>query len=74
MSKLLSYDYEIIYKPGQEICAVDTLSRVAGKPILHVLFMSQTSLWDTIKSITSTDLYMKKIRKLAAEKLGKSYS
>jgi hypothetical protein len=49
VSKLLGYDYEIIYKPGRENSVVDALSRVIGSPSLNTLFVPQTSLWQVLK-------------------------
>lgn len=44
VSKLLGYDYEIIYKPGKENKVADALSRVTGSPSLNSLFLPQSSL------------------------------
>lgn len=57
VTKLLGYDYEILYKPGRENNAVNPLSRVASSPTLDALFVSQTLLWDTIKTEASAYHY-----------------
>jgi hypothetical protein len=49
VAKLLTYDYEIIYRPGRENSAADALSRKQGSPILHHIFTSQVSVWQEIK-------------------------
>lgn len=61
VSKLLGYDYEIVYKPGKENHVADALSRVSGSPSLNSLFLPQSSLWDRIKATLSSDPYMIKI-------------
>ena len=73
ISKLLGYDYEITYKPGQQNSATDALSRVPGSPTLNALFTSQVSIWDAIKEETKTDPYMQKVGKLALESPGVPY-
>ena len=74
MTKLLGYDYEIKCKPGRENNAEDALSRVAGSPTLDALFVSQTQLWDTIKTEACDNPYMKKTSKQATENLGVPYN
>ena len=49
MAKLLGYDYEILYKPGEKNYATDALSRVVGNPSLYTLFAPQVELWEEIK-------------------------
>ncbi|KAF2325569.1 hypothetical protein GH714_030457 [Hevea brasiliensis] len=74
VSKLLGYDYEIIYKPGNENLAADTLSRMVGSPHLDAIVVSQAQIWDEIKEVAINHLYMQKIGKLATEKLGVPYT
>lgn len=74
VSKLLGYDYEIIYKPGKENKVADALSRVQGSPSLNALFMPHASLWDRIKSLASTDPYMIDLDIKATAKPGQPYS
>lgn len=73
ISKLLGYDYEILYKPGKENDAADALSRVSGSPSLDALFVSQSPLWDTIKKEAETHPYMIKIGKEATTTPGNPY-
>ena len=58
VTNLLGYDYEITYKPGRDNNAADALSRVMGSLRLNTLFVSHTSLWDTIKTEARTNPYM----------------
>ncbi|KAF2293986.1 hypothetical protein GH714_006085 [Hevea brasiliensis] len=74
VSKLLGYDYEIVYKPGKENKVADALSRVQGSPSLNALFMPHASLWDRLKSLASTDPYMIDLDKKATAKPGQPYS
>ncbi|KAL4379488.1 hypothetical protein GQ457_02G040490 [Hibiscus cannabinus] len=66
VSKLMGYDYEIRYRPGRTNNAADALSRVAGSPSLHSLFVSHTQLWDLIRKDADDSPYMRKIRQLAS--------
>lgn len=74
VSKLLGYDYEIIYKPGKENTVANALSRITGSPSLNALFIPHTSLWDQIKATISTHPYMIKLGRLASENPGVPYS
>ncbi|CAL9217877.1 unnamed protein product [Arabidopsis halleri] len=65
MGKLVGYDYEITYKPGNTNVAADALSRVAGSPVLNAIFVQHTTLWDEIRTAASGDEYMQRISKLA---------
>lgn len=49
VTKLLGDDYEILYRPGRENSAADSLSRVPGSPTLQALSVPQVSLWEDIK-------------------------
>ena len=73
VSKLLGYEYEIIYKSGKENSAADALSRRADSPCLNALFVSQAQIWDNIKEEANNHPYMQKIGKLATESPGKPY-
>lgn len=68
MSKLLGYDYEIIYKPSKENSAVYALSCVIGSPYINTIFVSQAQIWDEIKETVVNHPYIQKIGKLAIEK------
>lgn len=74
VTKLLGYDYEITYKPGRDNNAADALSRVSGSPSLDSLFVSHTSLWDTIKTEAHTNPYMMQISSKAITNPGVLYS
>lgn len=74
VSKLLGYDYEIIYKPGKENKVVDALSRISGSPSLNSLYLPHTSLWDQIKSHLASDPYMINVSRLASTNPGHPYS
>jgi len=74
VTKLLGYDYEITYKPGRDNNAADALSRVRGSPSLDSLFVSKTSLWDTIKTEARNNPYMMTISSKATTNPGVPYS
>lgn len=74
MSKILGYDYEIIYKPGKENSAADALSRVVGSPCLDALFVSQAQIWDNIKEEAANHPCMQRIGRLATEQPGRPYT
>ncbi|KAL8109802.1 hypothetical protein AgCh_025771 [Apium graveolens] len=67
VSKLLGYDYEIIYRPGQDNAATDAFSWVMNSPSLAALFVPETSLWDANKNKVFGNLYMQKISKSASD-------
>ncbi|KAH9658539.1 hypothetical protein KPL70_023536 [Citrus sinensis] len=69
MSKLMGYDYEIVYRPGRENKAADALSRRSDSPLLYLLFVSQIAIWDEIKEATSSDEYMQTILTVKFETL-----
>lgn len=73
VSKLLGFDYEIIFKPGKENKVANALSRVVGSPSLHGLFLPHTSLWDQIRATASTHPYMIHVGNLAKNKPGDPY-
>jgi len=74
VSKLLGYDYEIVYKPGKENSAADALSRMTGSPCLSHLSVPQSTVWDQLKAEAVSLPYMKKIGKLADENPGSPYT
>ncbi|KAL4318769.1 hypothetical protein GQ457_18G015560 [Hibiscus cannabinus] len=74
VSKLLGYDYEILYKPGKENSAADALSRVVSTTYLAALTIPQSHIWDEIRNVAVDHPYMKKIGKLAREKPGTPYA
>lgn len=45
MSKLVGYDYDIVYKPDKTKSAADALSRVPDSPTLAAISVPQTSIW-----------------------------
>lgn len=50
LSKLLGYDYEIVYKKGKENVAADALSRVQGPELLTLTLLSvSTDLVERVK-------------------------
>ncbi|KAJ0704368.1 putative nucleotidyltransferase, Ribonuclease H [Helianthus annuus] len=57
LSKLMGYDYEIVYKKGVENQVADALSRVSG-PALFTMSLStlDRSLWDRIKKSWQEDM------------------
>ncbi|RVX10239.1 hypothetical protein CK203_016298 [Vitis vinifera] len=44
VTKLLGYDYEIVYRPGRENLVADVLSWVSRSPILNALFVLHDGL------------------------------
>lgn len=74
VSKLLGFDYEIVYKSEKENMVADALSRVSGSPCLNALFLPHTSLWDQIRSTITTHPYMINISRLASNNPGSFYS
>ena len=73
ITKLLGYDYEIVYKIGKDNSTTDALSQVDGNPCLNHLFIPQASIWATIKKKTSEHPYMIRISKEAIEQLREPY-
>lgn len=67
VAKLLSYDYEIYYKPGSENSVADTLSKAVGDPKLDALFVSWFKVGEDIKKATVGHTYLERISKLAKE-------
>lgn len=67
VAKLLGYDYEIIYRPGYENSAADTLSHKLGSPILHNIFLPQVSIWEDIKQATTNDPYIQSMGRKAVD-------
>jgi len=74
VSKLLGYDYEIVYKAGKENSAADALSRMTGSPCLSHLSVPQIHVWDQLKAEAVSHPYMKKIGKLATENPDSPYT
>jgi len=74
VSKLLGYDYEIVYKAGKENSAADALSRMTGSPCLSHLSVPQIHVWDQLKVEAVSHPYMKKIGKLATENPDSPYT
>ena len=61
MAKLLSCDYEIIYRLGHENSVVDALSHVPRSHILNGLFIPQVELWEDMKKSSKDHPYMEHI-------------
>ena len=74
MSKLVGYDYDIVYKPGKTNSAADALSRVPNSPILNALSVPHTSFWDDLRALASSDPYLLRIGVAAKGKPGLPYS
>lgn len=74
VTKLMGYDYEILYKPGRENSAADALSRKQGSPVLQAIFTPQVTLWDEIKAAATTDTYIQQMGRLAVENPAGSYT
>lgn len=49
VTKLLGYEYEIMYRPGRENNAADSLSREAGSPTLWAISSPQFTIWAELK-------------------------
>lgn len=73
VSKLLKYDYEILYKLGQENAIVDALSQITSGSRLDTLYACNSQIWDTIKDETTTYPYKQKIGTQADSQLGEPY-
>ncbi|XP_022019611.1 uncharacterized protein LOC110919656 [Helianthus annuus] len=76
LSKLMGFDYEIVYKQGVENRAVDALSRVQG-PTLFTISLStmDPTLLDKIKQSRVTDSVLyHKLKKLQAGNLLQHYN
>lgn len=74
MGKLVSYDYEITYKPVSSNKAANALSSAHGSPILNAVFVQQTSLWDDIREFAKTYTYMQQIGDFETSNPGNPYS
>ncbi|KAF8101305.1 hypothetical protein N665_0207s0001 [Sinapis alba] len=74
MTKLVGYDYNIIYKPGKSNAAVDALSLVTDSPLLAAVSVPQASIWNDLWCLASTDPYLIRIGTAATEKPGRPYS
>ena len=61
VAKLMGYDYEIVYKPGRDNSAADSLSRKPGSPTLHHMFTPQVHLWDEIREASKGDPYITQV-------------
>ena len=68
VAKLMGYDYEIVYKPGRDNSAADSLSRKPGSPTLHHMFTPQVHLWDEIREASKGDPYITQVGCEAATK------
>lgn len=65
VAKLMGYDWEIVYKPGRENSAADSLSRKPGSPTLHQMF-TQVHLWDEIREASKGDPYITQVGREAS--------
>ena len=57
-TKLLGYDYQILYRPGKENSIANTLSRRAESPMIHVIHLATVSIWDEIRVASTNDAYI----------------
>ena len=57
-TKLLGYDYQILYRPGKENLIANTLSRRAESPMIHVIHLATVSIWDEIRVASTNDAYI----------------
>ncbi|RVW48758.1 Transposon Tf2-8 polyprotein [Vitis vinifera] len=73
MSKLVGYDYEIVYKPGKTNQAADALSRNMTSPCLNVFFVPQVQVWDEIRREANSNPYMQRIGQLATKQPRQPY-
>ena len=64
----MGYDYEIVYKLGQDNSVADSLSRKSGSLTLHHMFTPQVHLWDEIREASKGDPYITQMGCEAAAK------
>lgn len=74
MGKLVGYDYEITYKLGSVNAAADALSCHADNPLLNVIFVQTSSLWNELREVVKSDLYLLKLTQLATQSPGRPYT
>ena len=62
MSKLMGYDYEIIYKQGKENVVADGLSRINGAQLLNMTLSTlHSDLLADIKNSWTQDTYLQQL-------------
>ncbi|CAL1390315.1 unnamed protein product [Linum trigynum] len=74
LSKLMGYDYDIIYKPGPQNQAADALSRRPHTATALALSIPYTTLWDSIKETSSSHPYMLKMRRKASSSSPRTFT
>ena len=62
VSKLLGFEYDIIYKPGHDNSALDSLSRKPNSSILNVIPGPRIGLWDELKKEAQEHPYMLRLQ------------
>ncbi|XP_038972753.1 uncharacterized protein LOC103696780 isoform X1 [Phoenix dactylifera] len=67
VTKLLGYEYEIVYKPEKDNSAADALSRLPEEIALHALSRPVFDIWEEIRTANQEDHYLQqKIQQLEA--------
>lgn len=74
MSKLVGYNYDIVYKPGCTNSAADALSWIRDNPLLHAISQPRVSFWEYLRALTHSDPYLLRVGTAASDKPGHPYS
>lgn len=73
MSKLVGYDYEIVYKLGKANSAADALSRVSDSPVLNSISVPHNAIWEELRALANTDPYLLRLSTTVVAKPGHQY-